>query len=231
MGSERFIANSNQLNPGDCVLLLHGLGANRFVMRPLQKQFERQSIDVINWSYPSTRFSIATHASHLLALLEKLTSPESTKLASQNRLHLVTHSMGSIVMRAALAQQMIPRLGRWVMLAPPNRGSHAARLLGHWLGRIVPSLLDLSDRPDSYVNGLPTFTSLNPVPFAVIEAKRDRVIASSSVRLGGQLDHAVVDCHHGLLPWHSETGRLVERFLRYGTFREAAVCCKNSMQL
>lgn len=229
MGSERFSTNSIRLATGDCVLLVHGLGANRLIMRPLQKRFERQAIDTVNWRYPSTRSSIRVHAERLLELLEHLTSAQTTRLGTNHRLHLVTHSMGCIVMRAALAQRTVPCLGRWVMLAPPNRGSHVARILAHWLGRMVPPLIELSDQPQSFVNELPPFAALNPVPFAVIEAKRDRVIASESVRLTGQLDHAVVDCHHGLLPWHTETGQLVERFLRTGTFTDRALCCENAL--
>lgn len=218
MGNERISTRPLMLVPGDGVLLLHGLGANRWIMRPLEKRLLKLGCRTLNWRYPSTRRSIATHAMRLVELLEELTAERSEFLAPGHRLHLVTHSMGCIVTRLALAQRSFPRLGRWVMLAPPNHGSPVARILSHFLGRVVPPLAELSDEPDSLVNQLPDFRPNNPIAFGVIQAQRDRVIPAASVSLAGQADHVIVDSHHGLLPWHERTGRLVERFLHSGFF-------------
>ena len=74
---------------------------------------------------------------------------------AHDQIHLVTHSMGGIIGRIALAEYMPLRFGRFVMIAPPNRGSHVAARLAPYLGRICPPLVQLTDGSESFVCSLP----------------------------------------------------------------------------
>ncbi len=113
---------------GRAVILLHGLAATRWTMRLLADHLEEKShYTIVNVEYSSTRQTMADHAKALARVVEGL--PEVAQL------NFVGHSMGNIVIRHYLADmqrqygRQDPRLGRVVMIAPPNHGSLAATRL------------------------------------------------------------------------------------------------------
>jgi hypothetical protein len=127
--------------------------------------------------------------------------------------------MGSIVARCALETGGLTKLGRFVMLGPPNRGSHIARRLASQLGDLCTPLRELSDASDSFVNRLEEPTH---VEVGVIAAAADRVVPLKSTHLACQRDHIVLPGHHGVLPWRYETFRQVISFLQDGRFNLTA---------
>lgn len=194
----------------DRVYLLHGLAAHHFVMRRLAGALRRAEFDVRNWGYRSIRSPIRHHA---LCLRDELA--RDVRDPQIDRVHLVTHSMGSIITRAALQDWQCDKIGRIVMLGPPNRGSHVARRLAPWLGRICPPLIELSDAPDSFVNRIPPPPT---IPIGIVAAAADRVVARHATELPGQADWIVLPGQHGVLPWRRETAQQVLHFLEHGRF-------------
>ena len=190
------------------VVLVHGLAANRLVMWKIAQSLRKVGYHVKNHGYSSISHTIPYHADRLCKVLDKFEQDPDI-----DRIHLVTHSMGCIIGRHLFNEKRFEKLGRWVMLAPPNGGSHAATLLSPYLSKLCPPLPQLADRPDSFVNQLGDFRKINDVDFAVVEAAYDRVIDSSNVPLEGQSEYTVVKSHHGLLPWHSDAIEFVEYFL------------------
>lgn len=199
-------------NQNDMVFLLHGLGGNRTDMWPIGRRLKRIGFGVRNWGYRSIGNRIETHADRLASELAEMDSQ------FKGRIHLVTHSMGGIVARKMLAEHEIKNIGRIVMVAPPNQGSHTARKLTRYIGWLSPSLNQLSDAKDSFVNQMPNSLNDRGVEFAIIESTKDRVIVQGGVHLEGYRDYARVDGHHGVLTWYRETIRLVENFLVHGEF-------------
>ena len=127
--------------------------------------------------------------------------------------------MGGIIARTMFANHDIDKLGRVVMLAPPHRGSHAARKLAPYVGWLTPSLKQLSDADDSYVNQLPNSFQSSDIEFGIVEATKDRVIVQGGVLLDGYRDYASVKGHHGVLAWYPQTIQLAEDFLVHGSFK------------
>ena len=117
-----------------------------------------------------------------------------------------------------LADFDIKNLGRIVMLVPPNQGSHVARKVVRYFGWLTPSLQQLSDAPDSFVNQLPNTHQQQGIEFGIIESTKDRVIAQGGVHLDGYRDYLRLDIHHGVIQWYSQTIQLVENFLHEGRF-------------
>src|SRR5262245_19524147 len=108
----------------DVAVLVHGLAAGKFVMRALAGSLAKASLKVVNWGYRSLWSPLQRQGRQLAGILSRLEEEEPNA-----RVHLVTHSMGGIIARLALAEYLPRRLGRFVMIAPPNRGSHIAAWL------------------------------------------------------------------------------------------------------
>ena len=195
------------------VVLVHGLAGSRLDMWPISRRLGRLGFTVDNWGYRSLGKSIEAHAARLAELLERI-----DRQADDEKFYLVTHSMGGIIARTVFEEYTFPNLERVVMLAPPNHGSHVARKIAPYVGWLTPSLQQLSDAPGSYVNRLSRSLDHNHFALGIIEAKKDRVIASGCVLLESNHEFAQVNGHHGVLTWYADTVRLVESFLVHGSF-------------
>lgn len=197
------------------VVLAHGLLAGRRSMRALASGLGALGYEPINWSYQSLRGSMVHHAADLSVALRDVFTD-----ATIDRVHLVTHSMGAIIARMALNRSRLEcefgaKCGRFVMLAPPNAGSHLTRFLLGPLACWFPQLAELSTSPTSVVNQLPPPRRMQ---VGVIAAKRDFVVSVQATHLTTQRDHVVVPTTHQRLVVHPEAIDLAVRFVALGQF-------------
>ncbi|HTE05461.1 MAG TPA: hypothetical protein VK824_04630 [Planctomycetota bacterium] len=215
--------------PRGTVILLHGLNRTQLSMAPLAWRLRRAGCRTANWYYPSRRRRIAEHADWLLARLRR------EHAGDEGPFHFVGHSLGGIVTRAALqrcAPDELPRtrLGRLVMLGPPNHGSELAhQLCGTLAGRLVYGehcFRELAQRELMEALGVP------PLPCGVIAGARgdgrgwnpalpgddDGVVTLEGTHCPGEADHLVLRAVHTVLPWKREVARQVLAFLATGRF-------------
>lgn len=76
---------------------------------------------------------------------------------NSDKIHFVTHSLGGIVVRMAIKQNRPEKLGRIVMLSPPNQGSEAVdNLKERWYYSLIngPAGQELSTAENSVPNRL-----------------------------------------------------------------------------
>jgi pimeloyl-ACP methyl ester carboxylesterase len=179
------------------------------VLEPLRRALQRQGFRAVNWRYGSLRGSIEAHAARLAAKAKELDEDTGVE-----RLHFVGQSMGAIVVRSALARTRPRKLGRVVLLAPPNRGARLADLALRLFGRRLVVATELSTHPDSYVNRLAPATDLD---CGVIAASWDHAVSLASTHLPSQRDHLVLRGLH-TLPLHRRVPAQVGHFLREGRF-------------
>lgn len=209
----------------ELVLLIHGLGGSRLDMWPMQRHLQRSGFRAINWNYRSIGNAVETHAQRLQVAIDAFNDDPSI-----DSIHIAGHSMGGIITRTMLSNlpsdaSAVGKLKRVVMLASPQRGSHAARRLEPWVGWMSPALGQLSDEPESFVNQLGNPFQKHRIEFATIEASKDRVVDPSSVQLEGQADFARMIGHHGYMPWYRDAMHLVESFLVHGRFEKRESDC------
>ncbi len=191
------------------VIVVHGICANRTIMWPLAHRLrKRHGFRSRTWGYPSFFSSIDKHAENFFQYLQK-------DLASEKCIHVVAHSMGSIVVRAALARQRIDNLGRVVFLSPPNQGTPIARVLSRWIGRLIPPTRELSDSQDSFVKQL---KPIGEIEVGVIAARYDFLVPLASTHLDNEKAHVCVSAIHSSLLISRQVCDLTANFLRYGQF-------------
>jgi pimeloyl-ACP methyl ester carboxylesterase len=178
-------------------------------MEPLRRALERQGFRAVNWPYRSLKGSVEVHAANLAARARELNED-----AAVARLHFVGHSMGAIVVRRAIAMAQPRKLGRVVLLAPPNRGARLADFALRLFGRRLSAAAELCSHPDSYVNRLTPMTDLE---CGIIAASWDHAVSLESTHLPGERDHLVLRGLH-TLQLHRHTPVQVGHFMREGRF-------------
>ena len=211
----------------DVVVLLHGYGRSDRAMRPLARRLEAAGFRVASVHYHS--FDGAPEE-----LVTELDAQLAACCSHAARVHFVTHSLGGLVLRAWLAEHPEPRLGRVVMLGPPNRGSELADLAVRLrpLHRIVgPTALALGTGVASFPNTLGPVRfecgvvagnrSVNPLSSWLIRDDDDGVVGVASTRLDGMVDWIVVPSSHNALLRSRAVAEQTAYFLANGRFATA----------
>lgn len=192
------------------VVLVHGYLAHRVHLSLLSWRLRAENFETLNWGYPTLLRSLTVAAERLASTLDRIDCESAGP-----PIHLVTHSMGGIVARAALERFRPRRLCRWVMLAPPNRGSDVARRLEPFLGGWSPPVRELSSGSSGLVHsiGMPA-----GVEVGVIAAGHDLLVREESTRPDVPHEHLTIPCMHSTLLVRRDALRQIVAFLRTGRF-------------
>ncbi len=213
------------------VILLHGLGLGGWAMSRVAWSLRRRGYRVVNLTYRSRRVPVETLGDTWLpAQLER----HGIDPAGPTPLHVVTHSMGGLVLRRWLqAHGAPPALRRVVMIAPPNHGTRLVERIGHWLPfrlftgvnghRLGTRPADLPQQlgpwPDGPELGIIAGNfSLNPWLSALTGRPGDGKVRVDSTRLDGMADHLVLHHSHTWLQYRGDVIDQVAAFLRDGRF-------------
>ena len=201
-------ANGNQ---GEFVLLIHGFLSKRLLMKPLARRMRDAGYTTCGWGYPSYLGSLRRHASRLRPELERVCSEYEV-------VHIVAHSMGTIVLRLALEAGPLPNLGRVVLMAPPIRGTPMARFAGPLFRPFCKGISELSDAPTSLVHQIEPAQELD---LGIIAARLDWIVPASRTPLPEQRDHICLLSTHNSMLFLPGGARQVIEYLQNGRFLHA----------
>jgi len=192
----RFAGTCSNARTGRTVVLIHGWGVRASSMQELADSLAARGYDAYSYDYPTSECSLSRHCEIFLSRLRELLR----KLPSTEKLYLLTHSMGGLVLRGAMANMTegeCRRISAIVMLGPPNRGSLLA-LLGKIpiVQAFNASLGDMSPDGTSFVSRIPAPPWLPPV--GIIAGRYDGKVALEDTRLPEPLVYrrTIVDCTH-----------------------------------
>jgi len=209
------------------VILLHGLGRTARSMSKLATALEAAGYETVNIDYPSRQHGIEWLCAHCLA-------PRIDELAADRPIHVVSHSLGGILIRQYLQQHELPSGSRIVMLAPPNHGSEVADHLRHWKPfqwLLGPCLQQLGTGDHSFVRqllpakatahiGIITGNrSVYPPLSWWIDGENDGLVSVASANLENRADFLVVRAGHGFIMRNPQVIRQTIHFLCDARFR------------
>lgn len=207
----------------ECVILLHGLARSSRSMHKIEKALEA-NYRVINNTYPSRKQPIEN-------LAETAIAPALHSCGDAPRIHFVTHSLGGILVRQYLHINDLDRLGRVIMLGPPNQGSELVDFFddyqfylivngpaGSQLGtgsNSVPIRLGPVDFDLGIIAGS---RSYNLFYSRIIGSANDGKVSVERSKVSGMQDHLVLPVSHTFMMRDREVIIQIKHFLEHGAF-------------
>lgn len=218
------------LQAQDGVVLLHGLCRTKASMRQMEAALQKAGFCVENVDYPSRTATIEQLSDAAIG-----NALESPKLKGCAKVHFVAHSLGGILVRSYFKRHNFTRLGRVVMLGPPNRGSEVVDAFGTWwLFRKLngPAGGELGTGSDSTPNKLGPVEfelgviagdhSINLINSMIIKGSDDGKVSVERTKVDGMKEHIVVHSTHPYLMKNEDVIENTITFLQTGSFHNPA---------
>jgi triacylglycerol lipase len=221
-------ANSNagdeMASADHCVVLLHGLARSARSMDKMDQALSLAGYRVINVDYPSRQ--------HPIEILAPLAVEEGMNRCGHGKtIDFVTHSLGGILVRYYFHKNSSQRVGRVIMLAPPNQGSEAVDAMrnlpgfewisgpaGSQLGKDMDSIPLKLGTPEFDFAVIAGNRTIDPITSSVLTNPDDGKISVSDSVLVGMSDFRVVATSHAYIMKNDEVIDLVQRYLTHGSF-------------
>ncbi len=210
--------------PADTVVLIHGLGRRSGSMNKIADALHADGYRICRVDYLSTRGGPPE-------LVRQVTDAILDCVQPGSALHVVTHSLGGILLRGFALEHGDKLTGRSVMLAPPNGGSELGDLVqrsGLLRATLGPTATELGTGPLSLPNRLGPVLfdlgviagdrSLHPLGTFILDGPNDGTVTVRGARVAGMRDFAVVPRAHSFIMRAPETVAEVRAYLATGCF-------------
>jgi predicted alpha/beta hydrolase family esterase len=210
----------------EAVILIHGMGRSRRSMARLEKYLQNKGYITYNQSYPSTVANVERSAIHYIN-----SALANIPRDSISKIHFVTHSLGGLLVRYYLTHHKIKKLGRIIMLAPPNKGSEVAEQYRHhfwykWMTGEPGQQLYQSNNPlleqlepiEGDVGIIAGTRSSDPWFNHVFDTEHDGKVSVECAKLPEMKDLITVDYGHTFIMNKRKVKHHIANFLATGDF-------------
>lgn len=216
---------ANHVHAYDCAILLHGLARTQSSMTSLESALSAEGYTVINQGYDSRsqKISVLSNTYIPIAL---------SQCRDADIIHFVTHSMGGILVRYYLSERKIEKLGRVVMLGPPNKGSQVIDNMSQYPGFELingPGGLQLGTSEASIPNSIGPATfdlgiiagkrTINPILSLQLPNPDDGKVSVENTKVEGMNDHIVLPVTHTFMMRNKAVIKQVIYYLKSGRFK------------
>ncbi len=206
---------------GDTVVLVHGLWMYGWAMSPLSRRLQQMGFRTRRFSYPSVRNDLEANGRQLAAYVGEL---------GENRVHLVGHSLGGLVIRAMLGTQTDLPEGRVVTLGTPHLASQPGDvMMSHKIGQQIVGA-SIRDLTDGTVHAWPlpagrevgVIAGTLPVGLGQLITRfrepNDGMVSLSESKLPGCTEYLTMQVSHTAMVLSPLVAGRVAHFLSHGTF-------------
>ena len=204
----------------ESVVLLHGAWMNRWVMGYLAHALRGEGFAPQSLTYRTLRDTLEIHLSRLSRRVDSLDA---------ERIHLVGHSLGGVIVLRYLQRAPDPRIRRAVLLGAPVAGCRAAAGLARHAGGelLMGKSLSVWRQPvDVSVDarfeiGVIAGTGALGLGRMVMRLPQpnDGVVCVDETRFPGMRDHLILPVGHSVMLVSRRVARQTAAFLRAGAFR------------
>ena len=210
------------------VYILHGYGGFATQMINIQEAMNENGNVSEIFSYRSMAMDIDSISKILF---------DKIKTENYDSISFVTHSMGGLVVRSLynhlVSSVNFPFIYRFVMIAPPNKGSPVADYFAKFkLARKIggPNLLNLTTHkedgaakypiPNCEVGLIVGISDKKSGYTSLIEGDNDGMVQSEQTKLGIEQDVIYVKSTHMNILFHDDVQKFVANFIRNGRFHQ-----------
>ena len=207
------------------MFLVHGVLRSPASLSKIDEALRAKGFRTYNFGYSSRKETVKG--------ITRRMHREVTRVAGRDieSISFVTHSFGTIVVRHYLAHHSVKKIGRFVMIAPPNKGSEWARILGklplyNWAMGIAGEKVQVVEQ------SLPKIMEPPPCEFGVIaggtgvgiglnpllRGDDDGTVTVAETKLDGMKDFIQVKGQHSTLLVQKKVIDNVIAFLEEGAF-------------
>jgi len=220
---------SEKTSLNECVVLIHGMARTHRSMSEMQDYLTAAGYHTVNVGYPSTSKDIEQIATgHFPTALQECLQFQPSSI------HFVSHSLGGIVLRTVFKDQIPEKMGRVVMLSPPNQGSEVSDALKDWwlyewlngpAGQQLttdenshPNLLGPVDYPVGIITG-DRYSFFDFWFSSIIPGPDDGKVSVANAPVEGMSDFLVVHESHSFIMDAEYVQDETLYFLKNGTFK------------
>lgn len=205
------------------VVLVHGWLLGRWMMRRLRSYLRDRGHQVHQFGYRSRALPLRQHAADLAGLIQSL---------GGEPVHAVGHSLGGLVIAAAMLEHRLPG-GRAVFLGSPINGSSVAQRLsrlwgGKWLlGQAADALFQGQVLPAGREVGLVLgYRNLGAGRLLGARAPADGTVRVDEAQAPEATDACYLPVTHTSMVFSLGVAQEVGNFLEYGKFsgEHARIC-------